>query len=241
MAGWSEHRDKTYTPFLRVVLGPKRPTGSVSHTGALSKLASYIVCHCCNSDVPQTESESERADVNVPPFSEELHTLLHTANLSTGRTVQQPLDVSVGQQAVPVVGPDPMCLHMYGYNIGDVHAPTSKTRKELVDDVHTHCCPGPHQRHAPNTPYKANTRHGSVEVQQEYTDLQAACPAPGADRPLDVVAASCFRANEVAPRLAADAMMCEGCARNPRTPTVAARTKTANKGNVAIELQSFMA
>lgn len=179
--------------------------------------------------------------MNVPPFSEELHTLLHTANLSTGRTVQQPLDVSVGQQAVPVVGPDSMCLHMYGVQhlVMFMRQPP-KREKELVDDVHTHCCPGPHQRHTPNTPYKANTRHGSVEVQQEYTDLQAACPAPGADRPLDVVAASCFRANEVAPRLA-DAMMCEGCARNPRTPTVAARTKTANKGNVAIELQSFMA
>lgn len=48
-----------------------------------------------------------------------------------------------------------------------------------------------------------------VKTQHEHTDLQAACPAPGAaPPPLDVVvaaAASCFRANEVAPRLA-DAM-----------------------------------
>lgn len=76
-------------------------------------------------------------------------------------------------------------------------------------------------------------------MDQSYTDLQAARPARGADR-LDEVAVAgvCFRANEVAPRLA-DAM--PGCAKNPWTPAVVARTRITNNGNVAIELQSFMA
>lgn len=86
------------------------------------------------------------------------------------------------------------------------------------------------------TSAQGNIREGLVRRRRARTnaDLQAAFPAPGAD---PLVAAACCRANEVAPHLA-DAI---GCTKNPRTPAVAARPRTTDRGNVTVELKIFMA
>lgn len=76
-----------------------------------------------------------------------------------------------------------------------------------------------------------------MDAGKGHTDLHGAYPAAPVADPL-VAAAACFRANEVAPH-PADAMLAG--AKNPRIPAVAAKTRTASKGGIAVELQSFMA